>query len=513
MPPRTDQPLALRDLVHILLRHKGMILMWSLFVAAMCIAALFLLPRRYGSDAKLFVRLGRESVTLDPTATTGSTVQIQESRESQINSTRDMLASRNLLEAVVDKLGAEMILKGPSGQSESLFGTLVGKVSDAVSAIQISPPISARELATNRLQKSIGITCARQSSVINVSGVAKSPKLAQEIIQAFLEAYRNQHLLAYRTEGSLEFFTNQSMQLKQQLDYAIGQLRDAKNESNLVAIPVEQQALQTQLTQVEAAEMNATAMLASSEATIASLQNSLVKLPELVTMQETKGFPNMAADYMRQEFFKLQIQTREQEARLGEAHPLVKTAHASARRLEETLNNQDHDRTQVTAGLNTARQTLDLELRREEALAAAYRAKTEALHTQYAALQDRLEKLNDQEVRISDLERQKEIAESNYRNYANHLEQARIDDAIEAYRISNVNVVQQPTLAEKPVSPKPLLIIGLGVLAMFGGGIGLAFGAEYFNPPTKNRKSEALVNVPVLGAIPRTTHAQVFINR
>ena len=55
--------------------------------------------------SELIVPLGRESVTLDPTATTGQTMQVQETRDNQINSTRDMLSSRVLLERVVEKIG------------------------------------------------------------------------------------------------------------------------------------------------------------------------------------------------------------------------------------------------------------------------------------------------------------------------------------------------------------------------------------------------------------------------
>lgn len=77
---------------------------------AITVALITLVPRKYGSEAVLFVRLGRETVSLDPTATTGSTISVYESRENEINSVRDMLQSRAILERTVDKLGAEVVL-------------------------------------------------------------------------------------------------------------------------------------------------------------------------------------------------------------------------------------------------------------------------------------------------------------------------------------------------------------------------------------------------------------------
>ena len=107
LPHRVERPITPAELVQVTLRHKGKAFVWSIVVAAVAVGVLVAWPRKYESEAKLFVRLGRESVALDPTATTGATVQVQESRENQLNSARDMLRSRALLEAVVAKIGAE----------------------------------------------------------------------------------------------------------------------------------------------------------------------------------------------------------------------------------------------------------------------------------------------------------------------------------------------------------------------------------------------------------------------
>ena len=276
----------------------------------------------------------------------------------------------------------------------------------------------------------------------------------------FLEAYEHQHLAANHTSGSTQFFTDQAAQLKKELDDASSALRDAKNESGLVSVPVEQQALQGQLTQIEGARLTAESSLASSEASIASLRKSMAELPESLMTQKTTGFPNVAADHMQQEYFKHQITVNELQAKLGEGHPLVKIAREQSQRLAEILDQQDSDRTQTTTGVNQSRQTLDLEMKREEAIASSLRAKTAALSTQYAGLQNRLRNLNEQEIRINDLERRATIAATNYRRYIDNREQARINDALEANRISNVNIVQPPSLVEEPVSPKPLFVFG-----------------------------------------------------
>ena len=272
MPTPGHLPLTPRDLVEVLFRHKGKMLLWSGLLGVLAIGALAALPRKYQSEAKLFVRLGRESVTLDPTATTGTTVQVQESRESQINSTRDMLKSRALLERVVEKLGPDVILKG---QRKTREASIFSRGMDALSSGSIFRPVSDSEKAVDKLEKSLSIASARNSSVIDVGCTAKSPYLARQIMRVFLKAYQTQHLAANRTAGSLEFFTTQAAQLKRELDAAVEKLRDAKTESKIVAISVEQQALQNQLTQVEAAALAADAALSSTKGTIESLRKAL----------------------------------------------------------------------------------------------------------------------------------------------------------------------------------------------------------------------------------------------
>src|SRR5262245_47280000 len=125
MHTRTERPISPRDFAQVLFRHKNKVATWCGLVMALSIAALVLLPRKYESEAKLFLKLGRESIGLDPTATTGVTVPVQESRETEINSTRDMLKSRAVLESVVAKLGPELILNGPPGTSHSSIGGFV----------------------------------------------------------------------------------------------------------------------------------------------------------------------------------------------------------------------------------------------------------------------------------------------------------------------------------------------------------------------------------------------------
>ena len=85
------------------------------------------------------------------------------------------------------------------------------------------------------------------------------------------------------------------------------------------------------------------------------------------------------------------------------------------------------------------------------------------------------------EARMAQLEREISIDAANYREYAQKLEQARIGIALEKERISNISVVQEPTLPVEPFRPQPALNLSLGLLIGLIGGIAVAFVAEYFD--------------------------------
>src|SRR5262245_61530702 len=110
-PPPRAKSLA-SQVVGTLFRQKGVVI--GLFVVTTLVVLLytFLTPKYYQSQAKLFIRLGRENVALDPTSTLGQgpALAVPNSREEELNSVIEILQSQVLLESVVDAIGPEVIL-------------------------------------------------------------------------------------------------------------------------------------------------------------------------------------------------------------------------------------------------------------------------------------------------------------------------------------------------------------------------------------------------------------------
>ena len=104
---------ALRDVYYVLFRHKLKVIIFFIVVFVTVTLGTFLASEIYRSDAKVLVRLGRESVSLDPTATTGPVISVGQQRENEIKSELEILNSKELVEKVVDAIGPEAFLESP----------------------------------------------------------------------------------------------------------------------------------------------------------------------------------------------------------------------------------------------------------------------------------------------------------------------------------------------------------------------------------------------------------------
>ena len=238
----SESPISLKFLYDALRINRGTAILAFVSIMVLTSLAIIFLPREYRSEAIIFVRLGRESVSLDPTATTGSTISVLESRDNEVNSIRDMLHSRTLLETVVDRLGPEVVLGDEDIPAELL------PIDDAAEDdFERSP----RQKAIKLLLKKLYVISARKSSVLQIGVDVSSPKLAQRVLQVYLDSYKAMHTAAHQTPDSNEFFAKQSTLLQKQWKTSMNELREIKKDAGVVSIVGAQDILKDQVNETQ----------------------------------------------------------------------------------------------------------------------------------------------------------------------------------------------------------------------------------------------------------------------
>jgi len=412
---------------------------------AMTVLVISQYPRSYASESKFLVRVGRETVGLDPTATTGETIMLQKTQDDEINSVMNILTSRVVIEQVVERVGSKRILDNQPG-GEAATPAVHGKISQFLAwlgnnlyAIGLLDPGTEADQAIRQLESKYRVWADRHSMVINVRFSAASPELARDVVDAITKVFLAEHAKLNQNEGSLKFFAEQTDTLRNDLIAAQTELRDRKNEFQLTT-----------------------------------------GTNRLSILEKTK-------DALRQKVYDLELQESDLTSRYQDAYPLLQEVRRERETAQKALMKMSTGEGQRMAKISNV------------SLPGATSEVTPLIDTPDGELQA----LNDQEFELLQLDREVRLLERKYEMHVEKLEQARLNDALGREQIGNVKIAQPATLVYKPVSPKKPLILGLGVMLALFGGVGIAYFSETFDQSLRTTDQvESVLGLPVLASLP-----------
>lgn len=508
MTPSTQSLVEPSEIAAAFWRYRRRVLIFVLLVAVCTVTAVLFLPRQYGSESQLFVRVGRESVGLDPTATTGQTMTVQTNREIEVQSVLQLLNSRGILEQVVDKVGAEKILVDPNPNFVTSFwshlSNMKGRLATAMAG-ESDVPLEEiqRESARELLDDSVKCSVAKNSTVITVSARARSPQLAQEITSALVDTYLYEHARIHRTAGSEEFFKAQADRIGTDLQETLSRLRDTKNQHGFVTIEGQLALIEAHKSEIEKERLRNSRMLAESESSYRSLLDALTDQDALVLASREER-PSEAADTMRDTLFELEMKEQEYLSKFTADHPLMQSVSMQVKEARKIHDKVKSFREEPTYAVNPTRQKLEQDLVTAKTRVESLKALDESLSAQEEELLAKLQEVNEQALHIGLLEREAEMLAGNYETYVSNLEQARIDGALQQQQITNVNVAQPASISHRPVSPHNLILLALGGVIALGGSFGLVLGSERINQRLRTAEElEEGLSIPVLMTLPR----------
>lgn len=487
-----------------------MLFFFTVTLSVLC--GTFLISETYTSDAKLMVRLGKESVSLDPTATTGQVANVEPGFENEINSELSILESRDLAEKVVDIFGPDIFLNGsPPSDTDTprvkfrrfiknsikwpfvKLSQLHGKGGERLMAA------GKRDAAILIVMNDLRVQTEKDSNIISITFQADNPKLARNVLTTLIDLYLDKHINAYRTRGSFEFFSKQHGILKATLTRTEQKLTNMKKQLGLMP---SRDILLEQTATIEG-ELNKTESdLAASSANITVFTRKLGHIPQTLVASESTGMPNSARDVLVQRLNDLTLKEHELLSTfLEQSIPVIEIRKQIAE--AKSLLAKTNASRQVTTSINVSYQQIQVTLIKEEALSSALEAKEAILRKQLADAAEQLKRVTDIESQMAMLQRELDIQDAGYRKYSQSMEQARIDNALQLDKISNISLIQPPTYELIPVRPRKLLNIAMGLFVSIFGGICLAYLAEFIEH-TFNRPEdvEECLHVPTLATLP-----------
>jgi uncharacterized protein involved in exopolysaccharide biosynthesis len=461
----------------------------------------------------LLIRLGRENVALDPTATVGQEpgVIVPASREEETNTAAQVLTSRHLVERTVDALGVDYVLgdsgrtdSGPTAKVPGWLEAAKGRLGEWLVEARLRTPLPKRDRAILSVQRSLSVEPVRKSNVMVARLDSHSPEAARTILSELIEEFLAQNVRLHRSQQAHAFLAEQAASSGETLQEAERELRDMKEETGLVAPDEQRQLVAGQVAGLKD-ELAATAReMAGSKASIEKLAQALGSIPRTVTAEEIDGALNQGTDMMRQQFYALQLQQEGVLAKYTDSHPLAGPLRQQRDAAAEILLREDPKRRETRQGINPAHQEAELALLTERSALAGLEQEEIMLRDQLAQAEKELRELNENDFRIAELQRKVDLCDSVYRKYVANLEQARIDESLQAEKISNISVAQPASYLVKPVRPRVLTNLAMGLVVGLLGGLLLAFASDRFDHSLRTPEDiEANLDLPTLVAIPR----------
>jgi uncharacterized protein involved in exopolysaccharide biosynthesis/Mrp family chromosome partitioning ATPase len=495
MPVDPDQKpafgLNLGDVYYTLFRHKGKILFFTV-LGVVAAAALFLTqPPLYKSQAKVFVRYVVESRSFnpaggDPQGRNDPQLRTPDSQGQNIlNSEVELLTSMDLALQVADVIGPEKVLAGLGG----------GK---------------SRVQAGAVVQRNLLVDAQRHSNVMLVTFQHPDPELVQPVLRQVIDSYFKKHVAVHRKVGiSQDYLTKETDRLRVRLQTTEAEILNLKTNKGMLSIEDARRVLSGEEVQIRQELVSAEAELAEHQATAhhmgqagtaeAGATNVVVAVPA----DRTAEYRNLMA-----RLDALQIRRADLLLQFTHENPMVKVVEQQMTEVNQQKADLEKQYPSLASVPTATRGALAASV---DPAAEALRRIGE-LQAKIMVLTNRLDKvrteattLETDQNTIAQLQRKRDLEESQYRYYSTILEQTRLDENTGAGEVANIDEVQAPTAPAQDLSAI-LKLIGLCLGGGIGSGLALAFLLEMFLDPTLRRPVDVVkkLHLPMFLSIPLT---------
>jgi uncharacterized protein involved in exopolysaccharide biosynthesis len=505
---------SLRDILYILFRRKKEV---TLFAGAVFLSVLlftYISAEIYQSEAKVMVRVGRESLALDPTVA-GPTVALSQSRESEVNSELSIIKSRLLAEQVVDKITPEVFLAGGSNgpgadtdqnilqSAVSLMGGAWRKMATLIVEEEIPSVAAKKERAIKKLIANLNVAVEEKSHVITISYESRDPHFGRKVLKTFLAVYQDHHIQVHSSQAPPQFFQEQVDKLYARLQNKENNLEAFQATNNIASIDIQKGTLFTRISQLQSEIGEIKSQIAASQAQNASLEEGLRVRSREVELARVVGRKGGSDDTIKARLFDFRIREAELSSRYPDEHRELMEVREKIRLAEAALGSEKQS-DEVSTGIDPTYQAMQLTLETGRANLQAQIARLESLEGDLKNPKAELAALVKNELTETRLKRDVSLLEDEYLRYRQDVQRTNISKAMDLDKVSNLSIIQPATLPWEPIKPNKTLNLGLGFFMALFGGIALGFLLEYNDDSLKTKEDvEKLLGLPVLASVPR----------
>ena len=458
-------------------RRLAMLVTWV--VAAVGVGVVLLMPDHYQASARVFV----DTQSILRPLMTG--IAVQPNIEQQVAMLSRTLLSRPTVERLVRQADLDL---GVSSKA-------------------------SKDALVDDVTKSISIQTTGRDNLYTLSYRAKSPAVAQRVVQSLLTIFVESSLGATRqdSDSARRFLEEQIKSYEAKLTDAESRLKEFKLRN------IEMQSKTGLDSAGRAAELGNTLSEARLELREAESARAAAKsqLESLRSQQIREPFSGTAANIQTPAIDgRLDVQRRMLDTllqRYTDVHPdvvntrrLIGELEAQKRREVEELQRKNEAAPTVPAAeTNPAVLELSRIYSESEVQVASLRARVAEYESRANRIQEQLKVAPQLEAELAQLNRDYQIHQKNYADLVGRRESALMSGQLESTsNVADFRVIDPPRVAPKPVAPNRVLLLPLSLLAAIGAGLGVAFLMSQVRPVFFDGAAlRQLTQLPLLGVV------------
>lgn len=472
--------LTTREVLSILFKERRKLFGAFLGLALGVIGYSYLLTPYYDATGRLLVKTGREfQVRSDPNQPVASAPSV--TKQEVVNSEIQILTSRDLIAAVVHRVGA-----GKLYPSHSWFG-LGGQGTESDDA------------AIKSFSTDFKVAPVEQSDVITIAYRNANRDVAVEALNLVVQLYQQKHADMF-SDPRYKFLGQQAKQYEDELNAQVKKIADLKSSQSLFDVESQRAKLLDDRASVNSILQQLKSQAIDAHQRIAFLQGRLKTTPALVP---AGGTTSDVVEQAKDRLLDLQVKGEQLRERFvdSNAKPLQDNAQQMGQ-LKEFLARPDPMKTKGSSTRNAAYDDMTVALNRALADAAPIDQQI-ALRTEEAKnIDTRLQALTEAGSNVENMERERrELAELAH-TYRSRYEEARMSEDLDREKIVSVSVVQQPDAPMKPTGPTHLPFALAGILIGLVGASGVLVYLLVFRETLITVESvERMLGLPVLASV------------
>jgi uncharacterized protein involved in exopolysaccharide biosynthesis len=517
---------SLRDLLYGFFRRKFLLISSALVILVLGLLGTMSVPVIYKARADILVKPGAGELTSVDSTLLDSKSIIHD--DSLMRSEAAILESQPVSAAVVDTLGVEYVLglgedthahtskTGWMGKLETIKGKVFARISAYLpSRTTETVPVGSDKLrarAVARVQQ--GLEIERRDNFITLYYRFSSPEKAQTILGEIIKEYRKRRSQVYAVKP--DDFRKETESVHTELVGKENELQKYLSTLNISSLEDDRKLLLEQLSGIESEIQKADVIIGASETQLTALEGLNMDHPnQMIAAQAMTQNPVVQAYTDR--LVTLQLSAIELLSKYPRDSQPVRDIEKQISTLQTLIASQiDSGNTESpeTAGLVSS-STIDSSNMPNPLLLArisldSQRTRREILTDQKEVIKKRLSDLASHDLALARLKRDVGVLEKSYLEYCTNLRQAEIQAALNHESISNVSLVQAPTLPGDPNRTIQTLVLAFTLIGALFGSITLVLIFNHMDHSIHTPQDlENRLQLKTLASIPSTAKAEI----